>query len=150
MLNFRELLERGECFLEFARSKYVKVCRFGYPGGIFERQKFLQSLFDQLKGKERILVKKRVTKVKHGSNSVSVICTDGTEYVGDIVVGADGIHSLVRQEMQNISEETSPGLMDQDRECIGAEYNCIFGTSAPISSIRKTFNCCRSTSCAPM
>jgi 2-polyprenyl-6-methoxyphenol hydroxylase-like FAD-dependent oxidoreductase len=91
--------------------------RFRYPAGIFERQKFLQSLYDQLESKDKILVNKRVTSVKHGLTSASVLCADGTEYVGDIVIGTDGIHSHIRQEMQRLADESSPGLMDRDKKC---------------------------------
>jgi FAD dependent monooxygenase len=89
----------------------------------------------RLKNKDKVLVNKRVTRIKHGLNSVSVICADGSEFVGDIVVGADGIHSRVRQEMQRLSDEETPGLMDRDKNCITAEYNCIFGTSSPTSAL---------------
>ncbi|KAH8807124.1 hypothetical protein F5884DRAFT_879800 [Xylogone sp. PMI_703] len=117
-----------------SRVEWPKIIheRFGYPAAMFERQKFLQSLYDQLGSKERILVNKRVVMVNHRSDSVSVLCADGSEYVGDIVVGADGIHSIVRQEMQRYAEQVSPGLMRQDKECITAEYNCIFGVSSPM------------------
>lgn len=81
------------------------------------------------------MVNKRVTKISHGSDSVSVQCADGSNFIGDIVVGADGIHSRVRQEMQRLSEESSPGLMDRDKRCITAEYRCVFGVSEPIASL---------------
>jgi len=88
--------------------------RLGYPVATFERQKVLQSLYDQLKHKERILLNKRVVEVVHGVDSVSVKCADGTVYEGDIVIGADGIHSRVRKEMQRIAHKTQPRLMEQD------------------------------------
>jgi FAD dependent monooxygenase len=68
-------------------------------------------------------------------NSVKVRCADGTEFVGDIVVGADGIHSRVRQEMQRLLEENNPGSTARDQECITAEYNCMFGVSEPTSTL---------------
>ena len=71
-------------------------------------------MYNQLKHKERILVNKRVVEVVHGTDTVSVKCADGTLHEGDIVVGADGIHSKVRKEMQRIAHDTNPGLMDQD------------------------------------
>lgn len=93
------------------------MLRFRYPAGIFEREKFLRSLYDQLESKDKILVSKRVTSIKHGSNFASVLCADGTEYVGDIIIGADGIHSRIRSEMQRLANESSPGLMDRDKKC---------------------------------
>jgi len=60
-------------------------------------------------------VNKRVVEVVHGVESVLVKCADGTVYEGDIVIGADGIHSRVRMEMQRIAHNTSPGLMECDK-----------------------------------
>jgi FAD dependent monooxygenase len=44
------------------------------------------------------------------------MCADGSEFVGHIVIGADGIHSRTRQEMQRFADEIGPpGLMDKDK-----------------------------------
>lgn len=84
--------------------------------GISERQKFLWSMYDQLKDKSKIHLAKRVLSVQHGTDSVTVVCTDGSKFVGDIVIGADGIHSQTRQEMQRYADETGPpGMMDKDK-----------------------------------
>lgn len=74
----------------------------GYAPGIFERQKFLQLLYDGLdeRSKHKIFLNTKVVKIEKSPDSVTVKCANGTEYIGDIVVGADGIHSKVRQEMQ--------------------------------------------------
>ena len=110
----------------------------GYTPAIFERQKFLQSLYEQLKDKSKVHLNKRVTAVKYRTDSILVRCEDGTEYIGDVVVGADGIHSKVRREMQRHAEETGPpGLMDNDKNCITSEYNCFFGVSEPIPELRE-------------
>jgi FAD dependent monooxygenase len=88
----------------------------GYPFTVMARQKLLQSLFDQLKDKTKIYLKKRVTTVTQVANSIVVKCGDGTEYIGDIVVGADGIHSRVREEMRRHAEQTGPpGLVENDK-----------------------------------
>lgn len=33
------------------------------------------------------------------AEGVMVTCMDGSQFVGDVVAGADGVHSRVRQEM---------------------------------------------------
>ncbi|KAI8711024.1 Fad binding domain protein [Fusarium sp. LHS14.1] len=40
---------------------------------------------------------KAAVQTEHGSNGVSVSFADGTEAKGDVLVGADGAHSIVRQ-----------------------------------------------------
>ena len=95
--------------------------RLGYPVGIYERQKLLQALYNQLKHKEKILVNKKVMRIEHKKDCVEVVCGDGTSYVGDIVIGADGVHSKVRQEMQRIGNTETPGSMDTDDE---SKFKC--------------------------
>lgn len=64
-------------------------------------------------------------------------CANGSTFTSDIVIGADGIHSRVRQEIYRLSELKSPGLMEPDKHRITAEYRCVFGVSAPMPSLPK-------------
>ncbi|KAG9238895.1 hypothetical protein BJ875DRAFT_286232 [Amylocarpus encephaloides] len=110
--------------------------RLGYPCGIAQRQLLLRSLHDQLEDKSKIVLQKKVVRIQHEPGSVTVKCQDGSEVVGHIVVGADGIHSKIRNEMQRIADEEGPsGMMDKDKTRVTAEYNAIFGISAPIDTL---------------
>lgn len=80
----------------------------------------LQVLYDNLKNKNRVLPKKKVTKVELVGEGVLVHTQDGAIFQGDIVVGADGIHSTVRKEMWRIGHENSPGYFPQNEE--SSEY----------------------------
>lgn len=71
-------------------------------------------LYDNLKSKDRIFLKKRVIDVAATSAGVSVQTQDGDTFAGDIVVGADGIHSTVRKEMWRIADEVHPGFFPED------------------------------------
>lgn len=77
--------------------------RIGYPQIFIDRQTVLEVLFDSLKHKERVFTNKRVECVEHGENNVTVRTKDGSKYTGDIIIGADGIHSNVRKEMWRIA-----------------------------------------------
>lgn len=92
----------------------------------------MQALYDQLQHKDKIHVNKRVDSIMDRQDSVLVKCADGTTYRGDIVVGADGIHSRVRQEMQRLAPFE---LTKNDKKSITAEYVCFFGVSAPIPEL---------------
>lgn len=48
------------------------------------------------------------------NDQVTVRTQDGSVYTGDIVVGADGVHSTVRQEMWRNALESNSGLFKQD------------------------------------
>ena len=88
----------------------------GYQVSICERRMFLGSLYEQLEDKSRILLEKKVVDIKHERDGVVVRCQDGSEFRGDLVIGADGIHSRTRVEMQRFAEKMGPkGLMDRDK-----------------------------------
>jgi len=54
-----------------------------------------------------------VVKVVHSDTGVRVITKDGEEFAGDIVVGVDGVHSTIRQEMWALADKLSPGLITE-------------------------------------
>ena len=56
-----------------------------------------------------------MAKVIHSETGVRVITKDGEEFAGDIVVGVDGVHSVIRQEMWALADKLSPGLIS-DKE----------------------------------
>jgi 2-polyprenyl-6-methoxyphenol hydroxylase-like FAD-dependent oxidoreductase len=85
--------------------------RLHYECGICERRNFLKSLYEQLGDKSKILLNKKVIAVELLDEGVRVRCEDGSVFEGSIVVGADGIHSRVRKEMQRLAPQ---GLMDRD------------------------------------
>jgi 2-polyprenyl-6-methoxyphenol hydroxylase-like FAD-dependent oxidoreductase len=92
----------------------------------------LASLYEQLEDKSRILLEKKVVEIKHEGNEVVVRCQDGSEFRGDLVVGADGIHSRTRVEMQRYAEETGPrGLMDRDKSSKSMKGNAGHDMQSP-------------------
>lgn len=56
-------------------------------------------------------VGKTVVSVDHiwGDSIMSVRTRDGSTFYGDLVVGADGVHSKVRREMWRLAELDVPG-----------------------------------------
>lgn len=56
---------------------------------------------------------KRVSRIDHSQNGVVVKCKDGTSYEGSVVIGADGCHSTVRQEMWRSMDIEKPGAVSQ-------------------------------------
>jgi 2-polyprenyl-6-methoxyphenol hydroxylase-like FAD-dependent oxidoreductase len=71
----------------------------------------LQVLYDHIKDKSKIMTNRRVSGIESDEHGVVVTTTDGSTYEGDMVVGADGIHSAVRHEMWRIADEASPGYI---------------------------------------
>ncbi|KAJ3503677.1 hypothetical protein NLJ89_g8326 [Agrocybe chaxingu] len=101
-----------------------------YQQIFIDRQMLLQVLFDKLKFKDRVLTKKRVTRVDMAEGQVNVHTADGSVYSGDVVVGADGVHSAIREEMWRNAKESNSGLFQPDEESgLQAVSKCIFGIS---------------------
>ncbi|RMJ12389.1 hypothetical protein CDV36_007925 [Fusarium kuroshium] len=105
--------------------------RIGYPQIFIDRQTLLRVLYDKLKFKDRVLTRKRVTRVDMTEGLVKVHTTDGSVYSGDIVVGADGVHSAIREEMWRHANESNNSGLFKPNELSGlqAESKCIFGIS---------------------
>jgi FAD dependent monooxygenase len=71
-------------------------------------------LYNSLQEASRVLVDKTVVSVEQDeNNSVAVRVQDGCVYWGDLVVGADGVHSRVRSEMWRLAEVEQPGLITE-------------------------------------
>lgn len=68
---------------------------------MFDRQKYLRLLVETLPEREtRVKTGKRVVGIDTTASGVVVKLDDGTVETGSIVIGADGIWSVVRQEME--------------------------------------------------
>jgi len=100
-----------------------------------DRQWLLQVLYDELRHKDCILLQSRVKTIVSLDAGASVVTTDGRTFTGDIIVGADGIHSVVRHEMRRLADELRPGFMppgEEDR--VTCYYRCLFGISVDVES----------------
>ncbi|KAJ8106601.1 hypothetical protein ONZ43_g7012 [Nemania bipapillata] len=85
--------------------------RTGYTTLTLERRLFLKALYDTLRHQERVHEHQCVRNVIENNGSVSVVMDDGSEHTGDLVVGADGVHSLCRELMWNKANETIEGYI---------------------------------------
>ncbi|KAL4885604.1 hypothetical protein BJY04DRAFT_205340 [Aspergillus karnatakaensis] len=108
----------------------------GYPIAFVDRKVALGILYHRLKeteeGRRCVVTGKTVVKVQQDGDGIEVQCTDGTRYKGDLVVGADGVRSVVRRQMWEFME--SKGLKEElgrEREAMSCEYSCLFGISEP-------------------
>lgn len=92
-----------------------------------KRQDCLRILYEHVKNKDKILTGKRVVEVVTATNGVMVKTGDGETFTGDILVGADGIHSIVRREMWRLAAESRPGWFPEDE--LKSEIPSIFACS---------------------
>ncbi|RPA94671.1 FAD/NAD(P)-binding domain-containing protein [Choiromyces venosus 120613-1] len=121
------------CIIALVDLVFFLVIRSGYPAGFLPRQELLALLYKHVPDKSKVLLGKRVVKVVHSDTGVRVITKDGDEFAGDIVVGADGVHSIIRQEMWALADELSPGLITEKekKDTLSAEYCSVVGIATP-------------------
>ncbi|KAM0172102.1 hypothetical protein ACHAPC_010850 [Botrytis cinerea] len=113
--------------------------RLGYTITFLERETLLEILYRHLPDKSKVLTGKYVRSIEQDSKEAVVICEDGSRYSGDVIAGADGIHSTIRSEMrrQIAKEGTTKDLeaLKRDEIALSAEYSCLFGISKPIPGL---------------
>ncbi|KAG0047651.1 hypothetical protein BGZ83_007317 [Gryganskiella cystojenkinii] len=80
---------------------------------------------------KRILQVKEKEKDEHGESKVIIQCSDNTDYDGDILVGADGAYSSVRQNIYRELEAVGQ-LPKSDKENLVAGSTCIVGVTNPL------------------
>ncbi|KAL4999143.1 hypothetical protein BDV10DRAFT_193812 [Aspergillus recurvatus] len=111
------------------------VERWGYSGFWCDRKMLLQTVHDHIADKSKLLAQKRIATVRHGDDGVEVVTTDGSTYQGDILVGADGTHSRVREEMVRHANERGVGQEYADDDEVFSTYACLFGLSSAVPGL---------------
>lgn len=76
----------------------------------------LQVLYDNIKDKSKVITRARVTKIRTTNDGAAAMTINNDVYEGDIVIGADGIHSTVRSEMWKLAQKLRPNWFDPSEE----------------------------------
>lgn len=79
---------------------------------LLERRGYLEVLWQNLPDKSKVLFNKKVADIVEDDDGVEVFLSDGTSERGDIVIGADGVHSTVREKMWERANRLEPGIID--------------------------------------
>ncbi|KAJ5841870.1 hypothetical protein N7534_011700 [Penicillium rubens] len=152
--HFRD--SQGQPFWTFDNFDETSIGRHGYPVVFLDRRMLIEVLYEKIQDKSKVITSERVHSIENGTSSVTVTTTTGQTYIGNIVVGADGIHSKVRQEMWKAAEKIDPTWIDPTEEsgmkikpealwkywltlvkALPATYACIFGISKGVKGIEK-------------
>ncbi|KAJ5657109.1 hypothetical protein N7507_009059 [Penicillium longicatenatum] len=118
--------------------------RFGFPVASFARQQLIQVLYESLPDRSKVLTSQKAVKIEPSDGDITVWTEDGTKYPGDLVVGADGVHSIARSEIWRMAESDHEGSISQaEKNSLSAEYGCLWGISTPISGFEPKDNIIR-------
>jgi 2-polyprenyl-6-methoxyphenol hydroxylase-like FAD-dependent oxidoreductase len=115
---------------KIGRLEGIDQDRYGYPLRLIARQDLHRILLDHVP-KEHIQHGKLVVETLQNPNGASCKCSDGSTYYGDIIVGADGSHSLTRDRMYTHLKEQGK-LPDADMEPSCYEHITIGGVTGPL------------------
>ncbi|KAG0273714.1 hypothetical protein BGZ95_010488 [Linnemannia exigua] len=97
----------------------------GYPGYIIARP-LLYNLIAELVPQHKILFNKRVLTVVEEDDKVRIQTADNSVYEGDILVGADGAYSAVRQRLYEMLKKEGT-LPKSDQEDLPFSCTCLVG-----------------------
>ncbi|RAL12872.1 FAD-dependent oxidoreductase [Aspergillus homomorphus CBS 101889] len=119
--------------------RHITLRRTGYPLSIISRQALLSILYDHLPRRDRVLFDKKIVRVTSSPKAVTVHTADGSQLCGDLVVGADGIHSIVRSQMwQYIRSNKDAARFFLAREMpLHVSFTGVFGISDPIEGLEQ-------------
>ncbi|GJJ68682.1 hypothetical protein EMPS_01028 [Entomortierella parvispora] len=109
----------------------------GYDFLNFARPKFHQLLLSKIPA-ERIHYSKKVMSMIQNKEGVMIRCADGTTYHGDILVGADGAHSGVRQGLYKSLQEQDL-LPASDATDMSKGFLALVGTTDPLDPEQYPF-----------
>ncbi|KAF9435167.1 hypothetical protein BGZ76_006772 [Entomortierella beljakovae] len=100
---------------------------FGYDDMAFARPDFYEILRKRIPS-EKISFKKKILKTEQKDGKVVIHCSDNSTYIGDMLIGADGAYSGVRQSMYK--ELESKGLLPkEDLEDFSIGYTVTVGVA---------------------
>ncbi|KAF8926269.1 hypothetical protein BGZ58_011327, partial [Dissophora ornata] len=101
----------------------------GYENLLFARPKLYEILRSQVPT-QKISLNKKVLRIEESDDCVQIHCSDGTSYKGDILVGADGAYSAVRQSLYKRMDEQGI-LPKSDMEKMSIGYVTMVGVANP-------------------
>ncbi|KAG0353263.1 hypothetical protein BC939DRAFT_1068 [Gamsiella multidivaricata] len=103
--------------------------RSGYDPIMFSRPDVHNLLLSKVPA-SKIHYSKRVLSVGQSDTGVLIRCTDGQTHEGDILIGADGAYSAVRQSLYDRLQKDGM-LPASDSQSLNLGYSCMVGTTLP-------------------
>lgn len=85
--------------------------------------------------REKIHFSKKVMSLEQNKEGVMIRCADGTTYHGDILVGADGAYSAVRQSLYKRLEKHGKLPLSDGNE-LNKGFICMVGTTNPLDPVK--------------
>lgn len=104
-----------------------------------ERKFLLQCVYNQIKDKTKIRRHTSFASYIEHDDYIQVVAETGEKIAGDILIGADGVHSAVRRHLADHVCTANPKLASTLQSSFISKYHCIFATSENANSSGKPF-----------
>lgn len=99
---------------------------------LLERRDLLRILYNGLPDKSLVRLGCKVRDIVEDADGVEVTLDDGTVERGDMVIGCDGVHSIVREKMWDLSNREVPGSITvQEKTSLVTRWKCLVGVGPP-------------------
>ncbi|KAI9684598.1 MAG: hypothetical protein M1822_005686 [Bathelium mastoideum] len=96
-------------------------------------------MYDGLSDKSVIKPGSEVVDIIDSEDSVKAVLADGTHEEGDLVLGVDGVHSLVRRLMWRNANTSVPGTITaQEKKSLYADYTLLLGFSKTTADMSQS------------
>ncbi|KAF9179046.1 hypothetical protein BGZ51_008159 [Haplosporangium sp. Z 767] len=128
-MSFINLRKQNMSFIGRLDFRYTKE-RYGYYAHTVKRTEFCKILASRMR-QDRIEWGRYVLEIVNGNAGVQCRCTNGYVVQGDIIVGADGAYSAVRQNLYR-ALKMKGNLPKTDMEDLKFTQNAITGITNPV------------------
>ncbi|KAJ6143847.1 FAD/NAD(P)-binding domain-containing protein [Penicillium samsonianum] len=105
--------------------------KIGYPVTFIERPKLLPIMVHRIQHIECVRTSARVISIEETDNHVVITTSSGLSATADMVVGADGIRSVVRDHI----DSSLPEKIGSADDYIGIGFSTVYGMSSPTEGI---------------
>lgn len=108
----------------------LTVSSHGVGMTTFHRAHLVQVLYDNLSESAKACYQtgKRVANVESTDTGVTVRCEDGSEFSGNMIIGADGVHSATRRQMRKLALAEEPSRDWDPANPYHIEYQCLWAS----------------------
>ncbi|KAG0233653.1 hypothetical protein BGW41_001405 [Actinomortierella wolfii] len=113
--------------------------RYGYENLFFARPDLMQVLLDNVP-KEKIHWGKKILSTMQNKEGVMCRCADGTTFDGDILVGADGAYSAVRQSLYKNLAAKGVKVSKSDTGPLRFDQFALLGVTKPVPELFPAVN----------
>ncbi|KAM0817823.1 putative Fad binding domain-containing [Seiridium cardinale] len=131
--------EHGVLFDDSAIMQEISSMCLNRYTTFMERKFLLNCIYNQIKDKSRVRGNLGVVSFVETADGVEVTANNGEVFKGDILIGADGIHSTVRGLLADKANSADVKVAQQIHTGFKSAYHCIFATSRNAHADGKLF-----------